>query len=79
MNRTEVDALIRLLDDSDTEIYQHIEDKLIHYGKDVIPILESAWSSSMDAIMQQRIEAIIHKIQFEDLQHELRVWAHSGS
>jgi len=79
MNRTEIDALIRLLDDNDSEIFQHIQDKLIHYGKDVIPILESAWSSSMDAIMQQRIESIIHRIQFEDLQHELRVWAHSGS
>ena len=79
LNRTEVDALIRLLDDSDQEIYNHIQTRLVDYGKDVIPILENAWSSSMDAIMQERIENVIHKIQFDDLKHELHVWAHSGS
>ena len=79
INRNEVDALIRLLDDSDSEIYNQIQDRLVHYGKEVIPILETAWSSSMDAIMQERIESIIHKIQLDDLRHEMHVWAHSGS
>lgn len=79
MNIKEVDALIRLLDDSDKDIYQHIESRLIHYGKEVIPILENAWSSSMDAIMQQRIESVIHKIQFDDLKHALHVWSFSSS
>ena len=58
LNRTEVDALIRLLDDSDLEIYQHIQTRLVDYGKDVIPLLENAWSSSMDAMMQERIENV---------------------
>ncbi len=79
INRNEVDALIRLLDDTDAEIYNQIQDRLIHYGKEVIPILETAWSSSMEAIMQERIAAVIHKIQFDDLRHDLHVWAHSGS
>jgi len=79
IDRTEVDALIRLLDDTDVEIYNHIQDRLVHYGKEVIPILETAWGSSMDAIMQERIENIIHKIQLDDLRHELHVWSHSGS
>jgi regulator of sirC expression with transglutaminase-like and TPR domain len=79
INRTEVDALIRLLDDTDQEIYNQIQDRLVHYGKDVIPILETAWGSSMDAIMQGRIESIIHKIQLDDLRHELHIWSHSGS
>ncbi|REJ80368.1 MAG: hypothetical protein DWQ44_07510 [Bacteroidetes bacterium] len=79
MNKQEIDALIRLLDDNDSEVFDHIQLKLINYGKEVIPILENAWSSSLDAMMQERIEAIIHKIQFEDLQHQLHVWSHSGS
>ena len=79
INKNEVNALIRLLDDSDVEIYQQIESRLIDLGKDVIPILENAWSSAMDAIMQERLESVIHKIQFDDLKHELHVWSHSGS
>jgi len=79
INPLEVNALIRLLDDNDSEVFQHIESRLIHYGREVIPILEHAWSSSLDALMQERIEAIIHRIQYEDLQHQLHVWAHSGA
>src|SRR6185436_15805505 len=71
--------LIRLLDDTDQEIYSQIQDRLVNYGKEVIPILEVAWSRSMEAIMQERIASIIHKIQFDDLRHELHVWALSGS
>jgi regulator of sirC expression with transglutaminase-like and TPR domain len=78
MNPKEVDHLIKLLDDTDAEVYQQIEARLVTYGKEVIPILESAWSKSMDALMQQRIESIIHKIQFDELQHDLRVWANAG-
>src|SRR5262245_19246093 len=79
LSRTEVDALIRLLDDTDAEIYKQIQDRLVHLGKDVIPILENAWGTSMDTIMQERIESIIHKIQFDELRHELHVWSHSDS
>lgn len=75
----ELNALIRLLDDSDHEVFEHIQDRIVHLGKEVIPFLENAWKSSMDVIMQQRIESIIHMIQLEDLRQEMRVWAHSGS
>jgi regulator of sirC expression with transglutaminase-like and TPR domain len=78
MNPKEIDNLIKLLDDTDAEVYQQIEAQLVTYGKDVIPILESAWSKSMDALMQQRIENIIHKIQLDELQHHIRVWANAG-
>src|SRR5436190_1968727 len=78
MNQKEIDNLIKLLDDTDAEVFEQIEARLVTYGKDVIPILESAWSKSMDALMQQRIENIIHKIQLEALQHEFRVWSNSG-
>jgi regulator of sirC expression with transglutaminase-like and TPR domain len=30
-------------------------------------------------MMQERIESIIHKIQLDDLRHEVHVWSHSGS
>jgi regulator of sirC expression with transglutaminase-like and TPR domain len=74
---TEIDALIRLLDDTDEEVYSHISERLITFGPSVIPKLESVWSSSLDALMQSRIEEIIHKIQLEVLQKELKDWANS--
>ncbi len=73
----EINALIRLLDDTDEEVFSHISTRLITFGPAVIPVLESAWSGSLDAFMQGRIEQIIHRIQLEALQKEIAAWAHS--
>src|SRR3954467_7550222 len=78
MKEQEIKALIRLLDDNDSEVFEHIESKLVTLGKPVIPILEKEWSSSLDALMQERIENIIHKIQLDSLQGELKQWTENG-
>lgn len=74
----EVKALISLLDDTDKEVYSHIEEKLVSMGQYVIPFLEDAWSHAFDPVMQQRIALIVHKIQFDALMEELRLWIHTG-
>lgn len=74
----EIKALISLLDDTDKDIYLHIEEKLISIGKNAIPLLEDAWSHSFDALQQQRIEHIVHKIQFDSLVEELKLWIYTG-
>lgn len=78
INDNEVKALISLLDDSDKEVYFHIEEKLVSLGRVVIPFLEDAWSHAFDAVLQQRIEAIVHKIQFENLLEDLKLWIHTN-
>lgn len=75
---TEIKALISLLDDSDKEIYFHIEEKLVGLGREVIPLLEDAWSNAFDAVLQQRIEHIVHKIQFDSLLEDIKLWIHTG-
>lgn len=74
-----VDALIRLLDDRDDEIFQHIESKLFSFGEQVIQPLEQAWEKSFDNLLQERIENLIHKIQFNTVLKDLELWHHSGS
>src|SRR5256885_5470533 len=78
MKEQEIKALIRLLDDNDVEVFEHIESRLVTLGKAVIPILEKEWSSSLDAAMQGRIENIIHKIQLDSLHDELKQWTENG-
>jgi regulator of sirC expression with transglutaminase-like and TPR domain len=79
LNDKEVEALLKLLDDSDIEIYRQVEDRLLSYGTDVIPVLEKSWENTLDLVLQQRIEDLIHKIQFSDVQNELKTWAISGA
>lgn len=79
INSKELESLIKLLDDPDEEIAQHIEERLLSYGNEVIEYLESAWEQSFDALLQERIENLIHKIQYQSVKKELELWYHGGS
>ena len=79
INETEVNSLIRLLDDPDQEIYNHVHEKLLSYGSEVINYLENAFGEAFDPIQQERIANLVHEIQFDILKNDLRLWQHSGA
>lgn len=74
MDKTEIHALISLLDDPDEKVYHQIREKLLSLGIEVIPELESAWENSFDTVLQQRIEGIIQRIQSESLVRAFKRW-----
>jgi regulator of sirC expression with transglutaminase-like and TPR domain len=78
-NLAEIDALVKLLDDPDEEIYQHVQQRLLTYGNEVITYLESAWEQSFDTLLQERIENIVHTIQFNNVKEDLNLWYQSGA
>lgn len=78
-NTKEISALVKLLDDPDQEIFQHVEQRLLEYGHEVIDYLENAWEQSLDTILQERIENIVHKIQFNSVKEDLNLWYQSGA
>lgn len=78
VNEKNITALISLLDDPDEGIYSHVRNELVSYGEDVIPYLEKEWENAFGSIIQNRIELIIHKIQFDNTTQKLREWALSG-
>ena len=70
----DIGFLIQLLDDTDTEVAEHVEEQLLAYGLDAIPLLEEAWSKSFDPLLQSRIERIVHRIQLDSLKADLKIW-----
>lgn len=79
INQTEVNSLIRLLDDPDQEIYNHVHDKLLSYGSEAIEHLESAFEQAFDSIQQERIANLVHEIQFGIVKNDLKLWLHGGA
>lgn len=77
MSNNEIKALINLLDDPDDIVYSQIKDKIISIGHVVIPHLEQAWEQSLNGLLQNRIEDIIHHLQFENVKLELANWRKS--
>ncbi|MEN5235204.1 transglutaminase-like domain-containing protein [Sphingobacterium faecium] len=79
MEEKELQALVHLLDDPDQLIAEEIENKLLSLGPDIIPSLEEYWESAFDPYIQERLEKIIHAIQFDQTKSELLVWKMSNS
>lgn len=72
---TNIEALIHLIDDPDENIYQHVRDRLLQYGPDAIPYLEDSWSDKdFGLIFLNRVEQLIHDIQFEHTKLQLSLW-----
>jgi regulator of sirC expression with transglutaminase-like and TPR domain len=78
INETKLASLITLLDDPDPQIFKQIEEELLSYGNEVVGYLEGAWEKSFDSILQERIENLIHKIQFINVKEDLALWYQSG-
>lgn len=78
-NSTEIYALVKLLDDPDPEIFKHVEKRLVEHGNEVIEYLENVWETAPDATLQQRIENVVHQIQFNTVKEDLNLWYQSGA
>src|SRR6201985_2577513 len=79
INPTEVNSLIRLLDDPDSEIFEHVHGKLLSYGPEVVEYLESAWEQAFGPVQQERIANLVHEIQFGIVKKDLQLWHQSGA
>lgn len=67
MSEAELKSLIALLDDDDPEVFEHVKQKLLSLGTQIIPALELQWLDLKDFNHQQRIENIIHQLHFNAL------------
>lgn len=75
---TNIEALIHLIDDPDENIFQHVRDRLLQYGPDAIPYLENSWGEKdFGLIFLNRVEQLIHEIQFAHTKKQIVRWQES--
>mgnify|MGYP003338123874 FL=1 len=70
----ELNALFKLIDDPDEEVFSAVTNRLIVYGKSIIPQLEHLWENTVLQPVQDRIEVLVHKLHFNDLREEFIRW-----
>ena len=71
MTDKELNALVSLLDDGDQEIKEHVRDKILSLGNQIIPFLENKWEGSFNPELQKEIEEIVHDMQLNLLKENL--------
>lgn len=77
MSERELKALVSLLDDDDEQIVSHVVDKIRSIGREAIPYLEQEWESNFNPHVQQKIEDLIHDLQYELLKYRIQQWYES--
>lgn len=78
-SQANIKALVRLIEDPDELIYQQVRGELMKYGPAVVPVLEQSWEQDFYGLLfQDRIENLIHDIQFESVKSQLNTWLQSS-
>ncbi|MDE3145248.1 MAG: hypothetical protein KGL19_13915, partial [Bacteroidota bacterium] len=74
----EINALFTLIDDPDHEVYSTVSEKIVEFGKGIIPNLENLWENTLSEDVQERIEMLIHRLHYTDLTNDLIEWKNSS-
>lgn len=75
MNNTrEINALLRLLEDPDQSVYHSVSERILHYGNDILPKLESSWQICHDPLAMVRIETIMRQLHFNNVSNQFSEW-----
>lgn len=78
MTIREIQALLRLIDEPNSAVYLEISNRIHSFGSSIIPFLENEWERTPDPFIQDRIESLIHHIQFQSIQQDLEGWLRDG-
>jgi regulator of sirC expression with transglutaminase-like and TPR domain len=70
----EISALLHLIDDPDEEVYNTVSERIVSFGKEIIPNLENLWEHISNEDTQERIEMLIHRLHLRDLTAEFISW-----
>ena len=74
LENNEIKALLHLLDDPDEDVFVSVSEKIVSFGKSIIPNLEHLWENVQNPYTQERIEQLIHRLHFRDLSDEFSLW-----
>ena len=70
----EIKALLHLIDDPDEDVYTTVSEKILSFGKEIIPNLEHLWENIHDEEAQERIEMLIHRVHYRELTADFVQW-----
>ena len=78
--QSEILALIRLVEDPDPIIFNDVKNKLVSYGRQVLPLIEDSWTKEVtNHEHHDRLEGILRQIQLDELKNKLKCWKDSSA
>lgn len=80
MSFPNIKAMVSLLDDTDNEVVQIVENQIKELGNVAVELLEKEWEQNgLNPVIQKKIENLVHQIQFQKLEKEILSWKNDGA
>ncbi len=70
----EIVALLSLIEDPDSEVFEAVSNRIVDYGTPIITHLEHLSENTVDTHIHDRVEWLIHHIHFTHLKSDFRQW-----
>ncbi|MEX0778938.1 MAG: transglutaminase-like domain-containing protein [Balneolales bacterium] len=77
-NRSELEALVYLYEDTDIYVREKVEERLMELGESSVPLLDEVQSTTTDEQVKERFQELIHSITFGSLEHEFINYLEGG-
>ncbi len=74
----ELNALIKLLDDPDSNIYRDVEHRILSFGIEAREHLKNASYEVVDNIRRKRLDILISKLNLGYVKQQLSIWKNSN-
>jgi Transglutaminase-like superfamily len=74
----EILALLSLIDDPDAEVFENVSNKIVSFGKSILPNLEHFGEGIQDDALQQKVTGLIRRLHFSSLLEEVVDWKNSN-
>lgn len=72
---SKLESLVALLDDPDESVFRYVLDEMVKLDVSMVDRLEHIWETSIDDLVQRRLEVIIQQIQLNDTREKIRAWS----
>ncbi len=78
-SKSEIQALINLIDDPNDTVYLPVRDRIIEIGSEITPELERAWElEDLGELFRKRVENLLHDIHISLVTKRLEAWRDGG-
>lgn len=74
MQKEEIEALIRLIDDEDEGIYQHVRSQLLKQGQEAFDLLQEHSLRAENELQHERLKEIVGQIHLGNIKEGFRDW-----
>ena len=77
--KSEIESLIYLLEDTDQEVVEQVQSRIISLGADIVPYLEAQLYQTDNSLQIERLQTLLKRLRYDELIDYFKSWLKDGA